>query len=212
MSYYRIWEYRLKEKAFKHIYFKRDRSFGRAERREKTEQELLDSLANAGRADSNLCRARSTVRNLILCNPFDYFCTFTFNAEKIDRYNFKACQKRITELFKNYKARYAPNFRYLIIPEFHKDGAVHFHGMVSGIADGDLTVPEQIWKRDKKTDTLILVPNTQKYVDWQYYSKKLGFFSCSAVRNHEACASYVTKYITKDLEDLPAGCNIFHGE
>lgn len=207
MSYYRIYRYPYKALGFKHIYFKRDRYWGRPERHKEGREEKTEEL----RFDSNLCRARSTVRNLILCNRFDYFCTFTFSGEKIDRYNFKACKKRLSDLFKNYKNRYAPDFKYLVIPEFHKDGGVHFHGMVNGIRPGDFSVPDMIYKRNKKTDALTLVPNTKKYVDWQYYSQKLGFFSCSAVRDVEACANYVTKYITKDLEDLPAGCNMFHG-
>lgn len=196
-------------KPCKHIYFRRDRYWGRPERKAKSDEEFLDDLAKAGRADSNLCRARSTVRNLILCNKFDFFCTFTFNAEKIDRHNFAECKKKLAKLFNNYKDRYAPDFRYLVIPEFHKDGAVHFHGMVKGIRPDDLTVPDIIWKRNKKTDSLERVPNSKKYVDWAYYSQKLGFFSCSAVRNHEACAKYVTKYITKDLANLPNNVNMF---
>lgn len=209
MSYYRIWRYPLKEKACKHIYFRRDRAFGRAAPKEITDDAFLSNLVEAGRADSNLCRARSTVRNLILCNKFDFFCTFTFNAQKVDRYNFPECKKKLSKVFHNYKVRYAPDFRYLVIPEFHKDGAVHFHGMVRGIRPNDLTVPDMIYRRDKKTDALERVPNTKKYVDWAYYSQKLGFFSCSAVRDYEACAHYVTKYITKDLADLPGNMNMF---
>lgn len=206
MSYYRIWRYPFAGKACKHIYFRRDRSV--PPDRALSDDERVEE-EQQGRLPQHLCRARRTVRDLILCNPMDFFCTFTFNGEKIDRYNFDLCKKKITEVFKNYKSRYSPNFRYIIVPEFHKDGAVHFHGVVAGISPEDLTVPKMIWKRNKKTDALELVPNTRRYVDWSYYSKKLGFFSCSLIRNAEKCAWYVSKYITKDLADLPAGGNIF---
>lgn len=196
MSFYRIYKYPLKLNAYKHIHFKRDRAFGSLKQKKPE---------NVAKLDESLCRTRRLVRDLILCNQFEYFCTFTFNEQKIDRYNFDVCQKRLTRLFDNYKQRYAPDFRYVIIPEFHKDGAVHFHGVVKGIRPGDFTVPEYVWKRDTMSDQLLLVQNTKKYVDWQYYSKKLGFFSCSKIRKYEACARYVTKYITKELASSPVG-------
>lgn len=204
MPYYRIYRYPLKAKACKHIYFRRDRPFGGS-----LEKEGREGKEPAVRLPEHLARARRNVRDLILCNKFDFFCTFTFNAERIDRHDFPRCKKRISQVFNDYKKRYSPDFRYLVIPEFHRDGAVHFHGMVSGIRPADLVVPEMIWKRNKRTDALEMVPNTQRYVDWPYYSKKLGFFSCSPVRNAEKCAWYVTKYITKDLAKLPPNCNIY---
>lgn len=167
--------------------------------------ELLDKIGQLEKMDESLSRTKRIVRDILFCNHFDYFCTFTFNQAKVDRFHYKACQKKITEVFKNYKNRYAPGFRYLVVPEFHKNGAIHFHGMVSGIRPEDLTVPAYIFKRDRRTDELLLVPNTRKYVDWTYYSKKLGYFSCSRVKNHTACALYVSKYITKDLVQLPTG-------
>ena len=210
MSYYRIYRYPFRELSCKHIYFKGIRPMHLLDDTKKERGGQSENKGDdAGRDGSNLIRARRTVRDLILCNRFDFFCTFTFNAEKVDRMNLKVCQKKITELFKNYKNRYAPDFRYLVIPEFHKDGAVHFHGMVSGIRLEDLLVPALIYKRNRKTGALQSVRNTKGYVDWPYYSKKLGFFSCSAVRNPEKCAWYVAKYITKDLADLPRGANMF---
>ena len=202
MSYYRIYHYPLHEQPFKHLYFRGRRSVGVSVPRE-------DFRHNDVKIDHNLVRARSTVRSLILCNYFDYFCTFTFNGRKFDRYDLMECKRRLLDLFRNYRERYSPEFRYLVIPEFHKDGAVHFHGMVKGIRDEDFIVPKMIWKRDAKTDELYQVPNTPGYVDWSYYSKKFGWFSCSRVRDHVKCANYVTKYITKDLQNLPPGFHVF---
>lgn len=203
MSFYRIYRYPLKSDGFKHIYFKRDRSCGGERRQLQVVKPEGERFAN------NLARAKRTVRDLILCNQFDYFCTFTFNAEKVDRYNYGECSKKLRRVFNNYKNRYSSDFKYLIIPEFHKDGAVHFHGVVRGIRTEDLTVPEYVWRRNLKTKELEQVPNTKKYVDWKYYSDKLGFFNCSAIKNYEACARYVTKYITKDLGGLSKGQRLF---
>jgi len=146
---------------------------------------------------------------LILCNKFDYFCTFTYNPDIIDRHDYSACKKKITQLFNNYKKRYSPDFRYIIVPEFHQDGAVHFHGLVSGIRPVDLVVPEYIYVRDDRIGKLKRIKNKNRYVDWPYYSDKLGHFSCSKIKHYEACALYITKYITKDLAGMGAGTRLF---
>ncbi len=198
MSYYRIYEYPMKEVAYKHIYFKGDR--GRAGENTK---KILDSLEQDEKYLNNLARTRRTIRDLALCNQFDYFCTFTFDGQKIDRYNFDVCRNRITKVFNNYKVRYSPDFRYLIVPEYHKDKAIHFHGLVRGIRPEDLIVSEFVMKREG--DQLFEVPNTKGYVDWQYYSSKCGWFNCSMIRNHEKCASYIAKYVTKDLVSMGKG-------
>ena len=169
---------------------------------------ILDKLQDVSKLDESLSRSRRTIRDLILCNQFDYFCTFTFNPDKVDRFNFSACKKKLTNLFMNYKNRYSIDFRYVIVPEFHRNGAIHFHGMVRGIRPEDLTVPEYIWKRHS-SGKLRLVKNTPGYVDWTYYSSKLGFFSCSRVKDYEKCARYVSKYITKSLMGLATGSRIF---
>lgn len=209
MSFYRIYNYPLKVKKFRHVHIKRKRGGVQKEVVGEKSSTILDELAILEKSSQNLSRARRAVRDIILCNHFDYFCTFTFNAEKVDRYDFKSCKKKITQLFMNYKQRYSPDFRYIVIPEFHKDGAVHFHGMVKGIRPEDFTIPEYILKRDHITDQVLVVPNTKAYVDWQYYSSKLGYFSCSAVKEYEACAQYVSKYITKALMSLPLGQRVF---
>ena len=202
MSMYRIYKYPLKGDCYKHIYFKRGRVLGRSQLKEGKERtECLQKL------DENLIRARRMVRDYILCNPFDYFTTFTFDGGLIDRYNLRLCQKVLVRFFSNYRNRYSPDFRYIVIPEFHEDGAVHFHGMVRGIRWQDFEVPLYIPKRNKLTDKLEMVPNTKGYVRWKNYN--LGFFSCSRVKCYEACAMYVSKYITKDLMKLPKGQRVF---
>ena len=83
---------------------------------------------------------------------------------------------------------------YLIIPEQHKDGAWHAHGLIKGLTRDNL-------KR-----------NTKGYLDWFEYSKRFGFFSCSPIKSHEACCKYITKYVTKDVKkstDLQAGAHSY---
>lgn len=214
MSFYRVYHYRNRSKEFRHIYFTRERNFAREDTASINVEAILAKLAEKEKPEDekgleNLSRARRTIRDYILCNHFDYFCTFTFNSAVVDRYDFKACKKKITKLFNHYKDRCSPDFRYIIVPEFHKDGAVHFHGMVRGIRPQDFVVPKMIYKRNRISGELYTVPNTRGYVDWPYYSQKLGFFSCSRVKNYEKCAVYVSKYITKDLISMELGQRVF---
>lgn len=87
----------------------------------------------------SLSRTRRNVRELALCNDFEYFCTFTVNSEMCDRYSLDDVQERITKIFKRIK-RNNSQFAYLIITEKHRDGAFHFHGLVKNFPENDLYV------------------------------------------------------------------------
>ena len=165
---------------------------------------ILD-LLSGDKLQESLSRSRRTVYDYIVCNPFEYFCTFTFDQAKHDRYDYSHCKKVITTFFKNYQQRYAANFKYVIVPEAHKDDAIHFHGVVRGIRQCDFTVPEMVPKRMDGSNTLTMVPNTRQYVDWSQYRRNYGWFSCSKIKNQEKCALYVSKYITKNLDTMPLG-------
>lgn len=75
-------------------------------------------------------RARSAVRDLALCNRFDWFVTLTLDQTKIDRYDVAEIIRRASQWLSNAVRRYG--LRYVLIPERHKDGAIHFHGFMSG--------------------------------------------------------------------------------
>lgn len=205
ISSYRIYKYPMRGAKFRHIYFNRTlRGHFKSVLDVETKRDKLRE--EAAKMDPSLCRSRRIIRDLILCNPFEYFCTFTFAPERVDRYDFAECKRKITKLFMNYKNRYSPSFRYLLVPERHKDGAWHFHGMVAGLLTEHLTVPLTIWVHPyKNREMLVEVPNIHRYVDWTYYSKKLGFFNCSKIKNYEKCAAYVAKYVSKDLAAVAAG-------
>lgn len=148
------------------------------------------SKAEDERFSSSLSRTKRRLMDIVLCNKFDYFCTFTFSDGKVDRYDYRAVQRRLSQFFANYRKRYAPDFKYCVIPEFHRDGAVHFHGFLVGFLAGDLRM------------------NQYGYLDWPRYQASNGFFNCSKIQDYQACAAYATKYITKDLLDMPKGLQL----
>lgn len=125
----------------------------------------------------SLSRTRRNIREIALCNEFDYFCTFTINSKLGDRYSLEECQYRLKKILKKIK-RKNKDFRYIFITEKHKDGAFHFHGLCTYFDD--------------------LYTNENGYLSSYILSTELGFNSFSKIKDYTKCCNYITKYITKD--------------
>lgn len=129
-------------------------------------------------------RAKKELYQLAMCNPFDLFITLTLDGEKVDRYNYPAVIKHLNRWLDNMVRR--KGLFYIIVPELHRDGALHFHGLVNA-------VPFRLvdsGHKDRKGKTIYNLP------DW-----KLGF--TTAVRldgDYEGVCHYVSKYITKQYQ------------
>lgn len=75
-------------------------------------------------------RARAKLRRLALANQFEYFVTLTLDPARIDRYDSKVVIKALGQWADNMVRRHG--LRYILVPERHKDGALHFHGFMAG--------------------------------------------------------------------------------
>lgn len=143
------------------------------------------------RLEESLARTRSIVRQYARCNSWDYFVTLTINPELWDRFDLRTFYKSMSKYFNNLNQRRKDNDKllYMLIPEQHKDGAWHFHGLMKGIPK------EQV------------IVNENGYLDWPELKKRYGFCSLSPIRDHEAVSLYITKYVTKDAlkTELPKG-------
>lgn len=139
---------------------------------------------NDFKLDNNLSRARTSMIEYALCNPFEYFFTGTIDSKKYNRYEYRKYIKDLSKFFNNYKNRHSKDFIYLIVPELHKDGAIHIHGFLGGLNPKDI------------------ITNKNGYLEWTSYSQKFGFMSFSPLRDKERTAYYCTKYITKDIEKI----------
>ena len=127
-------------------------------------------------------RAKQKIYELARSNEWEYFLTLTF-AE--DRYNYELLTKKLSKWINNIKRDYAPEMKYIFVPELHKDGALHFHGIVANI--GNLPLIDSGYK--DRNDNIIF--NINAY--------KMGFTTATQVTDSGRVASYMTKYITKDL-------------
>ncbi len=117
----------------------------------------------------------------------EWFGTLTFSADKVDRYNMDVCRNTATRWLKKIRERKCPDMMYLLVPEQHKDGAWHFHILLSHV-DGIEFVDS-----GHKSG----IHTIYNCADWRY-----GFSNFTRVQDAQKTASYMAKYITKDLCDL----------
>lgn len=136
---------------------------------------------NNEKLENNISRAKSKIYEYSLCNEFDYFVTLTLNPEKWDTHNLDIYIQKLTQFFRNYGRNHNTRIQYLLIPEKHKSGAWHLHGLIKGILSRHLR------------------KNQNNYYEWKQYTEKFGYMSLGKVKNQDAVSKYITKYITKDM-------------
>lgn len=132
-------------------------------------------------------RAKTAVQDIALCNRFTHMFTWTLSPDLIDRYDRKEVYRKVRAFLSNATQR--KQFRYVCIPELHKDGAIHFHGLCSL---GDVEITQSYTKsgnirRDKAGRRVY------NMTAWMW-----GFSTCVELDEHyEKAVNYVCKYITK---------------
>lgn len=152
------------------------------------------------RFNNSVSRSKARVFELAMCNEFTHFCTFTQDKKLRDRFNLADFRKDFAQMVRNINRDRTEDekIKYLLIPEQHKDGAWHMHGLFMGLNDSDLRlfkVSERIPERIKKQ-----LRQGVKIYDWTRYRQAFGYFTCTEIESGTACAKYITKYISKDLQ------------
>lgn len=135
-------------------------------------------------------RTKSKIFSLARCFEPEKFVTITFNPTMVDRYDFDECSRLVRQWLHNQR-RNAPELQYLIIPELHKDGAIHFHGLLANT--GNISFKDS----GKRTKDNKVIYNMNK---WKY-----GFTTAIDVYNIHGVTKYIGKYITKELCDVTKG-------
>ena len=140
-----------------------------------------DAAASAESLRRSIYRARRALRDIAACSDFTHFVTLTLDAARIDRYDYDAIIKRVNTWLSNAVAR--KGLAYVLVPEFHADGAIHFHGLIRGsllfVGSGHETAAGQI---------------IYNLADW-----KFGFTACIEISGeYDRVCNYIMKYITKD--------------
>ena len=162
---------------------------------------------NDKKLESNISRARTAIFEYAICNPWDYFLTFTLSPENNNRYDLTAFMQRLGQWLRNYNRLHDVNLKYLLVPEQHKDGAWHMHGFLMGLPPDHLTDFADYKKRKLPKYIRDKIKQGGLIYNWEAYEKKFGFCDLEPIRSHEAAAKYVTKYISKNLYESVIAVN-----
>lgn len=138
-------------------------------------------------------RSRQNLYDICRCNDFQYFVTWTFDQDKIDRLNDSKVKRKFTQ-FQNYLRKKFPDMCYVAVPEYHKKGGLHFHLLIGGVTMEELKAVPALSKKGR----LIFKKGKQIFNVARW---KLGFSTLSVIDNSEATKHYICKYITKQHYD-----------
>ncbi|HSW77923.1 MAG TPA: hypothetical protein VLG36_03935 [Candidatus Chromulinivoraceae bacterium] len=163
----------------------------------KKKKRATNKTSDFQKIDRSLRRAKSEIQDIVLCNKFDMFATFTFNGDtkNVDKFGYTVHDRQNPSELKNVMSNWLKSqqkqhgrFDYVIVPEYHKDGkSIHFHALFYGyngmLTDGGI---------QDKGQTV-----------WNIASYKAGHSTVKMIRQTSddigRIGSYVTKYITKDM-------------
>lgn len=141
----------------------------------------------------NNSRAYFKILEYGTCNSWTHFVTFTVNQQNYDRYN--ASQdvlKRIVSFFAYFKQNIFSDFKYLLVPELHDDGAIHFHGLVYA--------PERVFPL--KYVTYDRTTHKAVYCS-EWFLQRIGANCFIKIDNETPYVTYyLTKYIQKSLQKI----------
>lgn len=179
---------------------------------------------SAVRADSHR-RAKSKIRDIAYANRevFAYFVTLTINSDILDRYDASLLEKHLQTWLKNLVAR--RGLKYLLIAEYHKDGAIHFHGFFNEVIDvidsgrkskGRVVYNIPSWKFGFSTAIRLYGPRAKainyllKYIGKDSKMIFKNFYLCGGKLKRHVPSYYINEnYCSVDaVEYEPIGCKL----
>lgn len=172
-----------------------------------TKKEVLHSM------HSSLKRTKIAMNMLLDMNDFDWFCTLTFDKEKIDRFNDSCVFNAYKKYIDNTKKQF-PSFKYMCFPERHEDNCIHFHLLIGGLTVKQLGLENSgkvccSWALRKnkiaskeyfeKTKAEHELTETDGLIIYNITTFPFGFTTATRIASRERCNSYVKKYVEKAL-------------
>ena len=165
-----------------------------SEPKERTQYQIEHSIK------SSVNRTVNQIYTISRANKWEYFITLTIDPKKLDNTNFNLVSEKLNIWTNNLKKRYAPDLKYIIVPELHKDKSKwHFHGLFANIGKMPITFSGKVCV-GKFVYDYVKKPFATKIYNiplWKY-----GFSTATIIRDSSKASSYITKYITKDLSHI----------
>lgn len=165
-----------------------------------------DSSLRAGRVARS--RARKQLFDVLSCNKWDFFITFTVAGElrfddDLVRHEFEKWRREVR--VKN------PSMYYVAVPEYHTKGCLHFHVVVGGVSADDLRLIDsgrvyhkgRAWYSKDFIDRGFVfdLEHGEGATIFNVGCWKSGFSTCTKVHSSTAVICYVSKYISKSAID-----------
>lgn len=143
----------------------------------------------------NLYKSKQNIIDLAyensLDSPWEYFVTLTFDDKKVNAKHYEYVSEKLSSWLDTIR-RKNQNMQYILVPELHKSGRVHFHGIFKNVPNWQL-------KEARYPKGELIKKNGIQIYNLANY--KLGFTTVSKVQNMEAVSVYISKYMTKELTD-----------
>lgn len=148
-------------------------------------EDLQNDLKKEHSTKVSVNRSKNNLYRIARSNNWEWFITITFDRKITDASDYMEVAKKITTFFNNQRKRGSPDLKYLLVPEFHKDGKnYHFHGL---LANCNFTMIDSGHK-DSFGNEIYNIS------DW-----KIGFTTASKIKDNGKVTNYIGKYITKEL-------------
>lgn len=167
------------------------------------------ALCRASAVRRSVRRARKAVQDLARSNEWAYFVTLTLDAAKVDRYDPVEVLRHLRHWLGNNVRR--KGLRYVLVPEHHKDGALHFHGLfndaLEAVDSGTVSVP------GRKAPVKVRSEAHRAELEAQgghpvYNLPGWGWGFSTAIQLYgekDAAIAYVCKYIGKEMVSPSGG-------
>ena len=155
--------------------------------------------------EKSINRTKTKISDYVLCNKFSHFATFTFSPEKVkDRHDFVEMSALFRQWLnteqKNHERNHGFKFKYLIVPERHKDGAWHFHALLENYQNACA----DFYSSKNPFITVNEIKTAKRFAYRKYIVRyTLGRSEIAPIRDKTKMANYIKKYITKELITEP---------
>lgn len=159
----------------------------------KPQQKNMDNMSELSKSikesssDRSVRRTRRILHDLVNCNDFTIFCTFTFDPKKVNRYDILVTYQKMHIWLTN-QQRKDRNLKYLVVPEKHKDGAIHFHALISNY-------PFAL----KKTNVIADSRRVYNVPAFRWGFTAVTFLPTDDTDAKSKAGNYIAKYISKDM-------------
>lgn len=164
------------------------------DRNTRTHNDVDDEELQKQRALEQAFRTKRKIKYYCQSNDFNLFWTLTLDDAKVNARNYTYSRQKLQAWLKYQREKYG-KFDYLFVPELHKSGRIHFHGVTGKLS------PPLVEARYPKSNRLIKKKGIQIYNAENWVN---GFSTVSKIQSREKSASYITKYITKELIAMPS--------